>query len=48
MENNYLAKILPFLNEMEKDRREQFEQYFRTAPMWQRGRSLCRRESLRT
>ena len=34
MENNYLAKILPFLNEIEKDRREQFEQYFRTAPMW--------------
>ncbi len=34
MENTYLAKILPFLNEIEKSRREQFEQYFRTAPMW--------------
>lgn len=34
MENTYLAKFLPFLNEIEKDRREQFEQYFRTAPMW--------------
>ncbi len=34
MENKYLAKILPFLNEIEKERREQFEQYFRTAPMW--------------
>lgn len=34
MENKYLAQILPFLNEIEKDRREQFEQYFRTAPIW--------------
>lgn len=34
MENKYLAQILPFLNEIETDRREQFEQYFRTAPMW--------------
>lgn len=34
MENTYLEKILPFLNEIEKDRREQFEQYFRTAPIW--------------
>ena len=34
MENKYLAKILPFLNEIEKERREQFEGYFRTAPMW--------------
>lgn len=34
MENKYLAQILPFLNEIEKERREQFEQYFRTAPMW--------------
>ena len=34
MENKYLAKILPFLNEIEKERREQFEGYFRTATMW--------------
>ena len=34
MENKYLAKILPFLDEIEKDRRKQFEEYFRTAPMW--------------
>ena len=34
MKNKHLAKILPFLNEIEKERREQFEQYFRTAPMW--------------
>lgn len=34
MENKYLGKILPFLNDIEKERREQFEQYFRTAPMW--------------
>ena len=34
MENKYLAKILPFLNEIEEDRRKQFEEYFRTAPMW--------------
>lgn len=34
MENTYLTKILPCLNEIEQDRREQFEQYFRTAPMW--------------
>ena len=34
MENKYLAKILPFLNEIENERREQFEGYFRTAPMW--------------
>ena len=27
MENNYLAQILPFL-------KKQFEEYFRTAPMW--------------
>lgn len=34
MENKYLAKILPFLNEIEEDRRKQFEEYFRTVPMW--------------
>ena len=34
MENNYLAQILPFLNEIEEERRKQFEEYFRTAPMW--------------
>ena len=34
MENKYLAQILPFLNEIEEERRKQFEEYFRTAPMW--------------
>lgn len=34
MENKYLVKILPFLNDIEKERREQFEAYFRTAPVW--------------
>ena len=34
MENKYLAKILPFLNEIDPDRRRQFEAYFQTAPMW--------------
>lgn len=34
MKNTNLAKILPFLNEIDKERREQFEQYFRTAPVW--------------
>ena len=48
MENKYLAKILPFLDEIEKDRRKQFEEYFRTAPMWLMDRFLCRRESLQT
>ena len=32
-ENNYLAQILPFLNEIE-EKKKQFEEYFRTAPMW--------------
>ncbi len=34
MGNRYLLEILPFLNEIEKDRRKQFENYFKTAPVW--------------
>ena len=34
MENNYLAQILPFLNEIEEESRKQLDEYFRTAPMW--------------
>lgn len=34
MENKYLSQILPFLKEIEEGRRKQFEEYFRTAPMW--------------
>lgn len=34
MENTYLTRFLPVLKEIDKDRREQFEQYFQTAPMW--------------
>ncbi len=34
MENNYLQEALPFLKEVEKKRQKQFEDYFRTAPLW--------------
>lgn len=34
MDHDYLAKILPFLNEIGQERKAQFEQYFRTAPIW--------------
>ena len=49
MENKYLAKILPFLDEIEKDRRKQFEEYFRTAPMWlMDGGRAGKRDGFRT
>ena len=34
MECKYLQQALPFLADIDKDRREQFEQYFETAPLW--------------
>ena len=34
MENKYLYEVLPFLKNVEKKRRKQFEGYFRTAPLW--------------
>lgn len=34
MENRYLTEVLPFLKEIDSDRRKQFEDYFRTAPVW--------------
>ena len=34
MENKYLHEVLPFLKNVEKKRRRQFEDYFRTAPLW--------------
>ena len=34
MEHKYLHEVLPFLEEAERERREQFEEYFRTAPLW--------------
>lgn len=34
MKNNYLEQALPFLTEIDDDRRIQFEAYFRTAPAW--------------
>lgn len=33
MECKYLQQALPFLADIDKDRREQFEQYFETAPL---------------
>lgn len=34
MKGNYLELKLPFLKTIKKERREQFETYFRTAPIW--------------
>lgn len=34
MEMNSLYRALPFLVELDKNRREQFEEYFRSAPAW--------------
>lgn len=34
MEMDRLYKALPFLTELDKERREQFEEYFRSAPGW--------------
>lgn len=34
MGNKYLERALPFLKEIDNDRREQFENYFKTAPLW--------------
>ncbi len=34
MENNYLEKALPFLKHIDTGRREQFQAYFRNAPLW--------------
>ena len=34
MKENYLEKALPFLPRIEKNRREQFETYFKSAPLW--------------
>ena len=34
MEQKYLYQALPFLRELDKRRRELFEAYFETAPVW--------------
>lgn len=34
MEKSSLYQALPFLSELDKDRRQQFEEYFRSAPAW--------------
>ncbi len=34
MEGNYLQQALPFLRRINPKRRQQFEKYFRTAPIW--------------
>lgn len=34
MEQKYLYQVLPFLNEVEKERREELERYFMSAPVW--------------
>lgn len=32
--NKYLYDALPFLHEIDRERQEQFERYFRSAPLW--------------
>lgn len=34
MEQRYLYQVLPFLNELETEKRKQLEEYFHTAPVW--------------
>ena len=34
MDDNYLYRVLPFLNSIEAKRRKQFEDYFSSAPKW--------------
>lgn len=34
MEKQYLHEVVPFLKNIDKERREQFEEYFSTAPKW--------------
>lgn len=34
MEREYLHQVLPFLKDLNRERREQFEHYFATAPKW--------------
>ena len=34
MDENYLDTVLPFLKEIDKDRREQFYEYFQNVPLW--------------
>lgn len=34
MEEKYLGKVLPFLKELNQERRELFEEYFSSAPVW--------------
>ena len=34
MEDNYLEQILPFLKNMDPDRRAQFYEYFQNVPLW--------------
>ncbi|SHK13802.1 Crp/Fnr family transcriptional regulator [Hespellia stercorisuis] len=34
MEQKYIYQVLPFLKELERDRREQLEAYFDSAPLW--------------
>ena len=34
MKHTYLHDVLPFLQELEREKQKQFEAYFRTAPLW--------------
>ena len=34
MKHNYLYDALPFLKDVEKERQEQFKEYFKSAPLW--------------
>lgn len=48
MKEDCLEQILPFLKEIDADRREQFENYFRTAPKWLWNRCAIERMPQRT
>ena len=34
MEQKYLYQVLPFMHELEEEKRQQLEEYFHTAPVW--------------
>lgn len=34
MKHNYLYDALPFMEDVEKERQEQFKEYFKSAPLW--------------
>lgn len=48
MKENNLERSLPFLEEIDNDRRQQFENYFRTAPQWLLNRCVVENMDKRT